>query len=1284
MERNLQHVGCALWLSLWAAALPAVGQGDYSATVLSQQPIAYYRLSEQQQPAPFLPLAVNEGNLGPDSDGQLIFETLLGEPGAVEGNASYRFLNPGWDITFVGSRVDVPYADALNPNGPFTVEFWARPTEGGRDLFSPLSAIDTEASGGEARAGYIFYYDGENRRWDFRVGNLSGYQGLVTGGTAPAGAWRHVVGVFTGNSISLYVNGGLAATSAVTSFSPNRVQPLRIGGTTVPNRGFNGWIDEVAFYGSALSGDAIRSHYLAATNGAQYATRVGESSPLGYWRLGERGDHATNAGTLGALANGRYNWGVQPGVFGPRSPGYPGFETTNSAFLFDGVEGHATLPPLDLSTNGITFSGWVNAGLEQFQGAGLIVSRDGDTDAGITLGTGLNPLELGYFWNGNPIGSSWGTGFVLPENIWTYVALVVEPARAIFYVGDQTTAGFLSYTNPVPHGFQSFNGLTWLGSDPAISARTFNGSLDEVAVFDRALSIGEIYSQFGAAVGNLPAIIYSEPQPSSLQIQEGNLFTIEVDAGGSPDLLFQWYRNGTPLPGANSHRLSKVATLEDQASFHVTVGNHLATITSQPAQVSVVPLGFPFILSPPAGRTVFPGGRLELQVTATGGGLEYQWVKDGGNLPNATNSTFVIPFMTTNHAGQYLVRIANSYGEVGSSAAQVEVVVPAANSYEAAIIDDQPFCWWRLNDPPLSKVMTDSMGRFSGFYSNTTSAVTFRSEGIVRDGAIASDGTVPFFGVVPYHESLGTAAFTFECWARLASAETDYSPLSFYNASKRGHFIYADAETGRWRMGVGAGEDPSLFYYLGDIPGARIATNRWTHLVMTSDGVSVRWYVNGESSDVYDNFPRNVTAPLLIGGVGGEMKYPFHGVIDEVLFYQKALPPSSVRAHFLAAAYPVGVGPAFVEQPVPATAIVGDSARFAARVEGTPPFTFRWFKDGQLLGTQTGSELVLNAVAFEDFGVYQLQAVNSLGTNFSNPARLSVYPFPTFVNATNDLVLHLPFDGDLKDTSPLSHDASPVNSPAFISGRVGSHALRVTTDATASIYRYASLGLIDDFRFSSNQDFTVTYWVRLPAGATPGDLPFLGTALNSFGFPGITFGPSYREGGWAYSLNGIVQGIGSAGSLNDGQWHHLLHSFDRDGEGVTFLNGVQVDSRAVTLAGDLDVPNAFTIGQDPSGNYPETATFDLDDIGLWRRALSAEEAKAVYYAGRGGNSFDTFGPVVLRWYKSGERWMLVWQAGTLLQSDNLEGPWTPVPDSIAPNYWLPPNGPGRKFYRVVL
>jgi hypothetical protein len=127
-----------------------------------------------------------------------------------------------------------------------------------------------------------------------------------------------------------------------------------------------------------------------------------------------------------------------------------------------------------------------------------------------------------------------------------------------------------------------------------------------------------------------------------------------------------------------------------------------------------------------------------------------------------------------------------------------------------------------------------------------------------------------------------------------------------------------------------------------------------------------------------------------------------------------------------------------------------------------------------------------------------------------------------------------------------------------------------------------------------------------------------------------------------------------------------------------------VDSRAVTLAGDLDVPNAFTIGQDPSGNYPETATFDLDDIGLWRRALSAEEAKAVYYAGRGGNSFDTFGPVVLRWYKSGERWMLVWQAGTLLQSDNLEGPWTPVPDSIAPNYWLPPNGPGRKFYRVVL
>jgi hypothetical protein len=44
---------------------------------------------------------------------------------------------------------------------------------------------------------------------------------------------------------------------------------------------------------------------------------------------------------------------------------------------------------------------------------------------------------------------------------------------------------------------------------------------------------------------------------------------------------------------------------------------------------------------------------------------------------------------------------------------------------------------------------------------------------------------------------------------------------------------------------------------------------------------------------------------------------------------------------------------------------------------------------------------------------------------------------------------------------------------------------------------------------------------------------------------------------------------------------------------------------------------------------------------------------------------------------------LSWQAGTLLQSTNVSGPYTPVPGAAAPFYRSSAGG-GPKFFRVKL
>jgi len=208
----------------------------------------------------------------------------------------------------------------------------------------------------------------------------------------------------------------------------------------------------------------------------------------------------------------------------------------------------------------------------------------------------------------------------------------------------------------------------------------------------------------------------------------------------------------------------------------------------------------------------------------------------------------------------------------------------------------------------------------------------------------------------------------------------------------------------------------------------------------------------------------------------------------------------------------------------------------------------------------------------------------------------------------------------------------------------------------------------------------------MPAGALPGDLPILCTATNSTFAPGITIAPSYQRGGWAWSLNGT--GIyGADSSINDGNWHSLVHTFDRTSNGTTYLDGILVNSYGISAAGNVDQPGPMNIGQDPTGTYAESATIDIDDLGVWARVLTPLEVAKIESAGRtGNNSFDSVAaPVTLTVTRSGSSVTLLWATGTLQSSSTL-GPnavWTPVSGASAPSYTFTP-GPGPKFYRVFV
>jgi hypothetical protein len=66
------------------------------------------------------------------------------------------------------------------------------------------------------------------------------------------------------------------------------------------------------------------------------------------------------------------------------------------------------------------------------------------------------------------------------------VALVVRPNEAIIYLNG------VPFTNPGTHDPEAFDVPMILGNDPNSSARTFRGLMDEVCVYNRALSQDEI------------------------------------------------------------------------------------------------------------------------------------------------------------------------------------------------------------------------------------------------------------------------------------------------------------------------------------------------------------------------------------------------------------------------------------------------------------------------------------------------------------------------------------------------------------------------------------------------------------------------------------------------------------------------------------------------------------------------------------------------------------------------------------------------------------------------
>ncbi len=151
------------------------------------------------------------------------------------------------------------------------------------------------------------------------------------------------------------------------------------------------------------------------------------------------------------------------------------------ALQLDGTSHGVASGNLDLNSQTVTLACWVKGEASQAAWAPFLFVRGGGNTLGIGLG---DDLGLRYHWNDEHWW--WDSGLTLPADRWTHVALVVTPTAATIYLNG------VGSTNTATHPAEPFDAPLYVGWDPTSNQRRFRGQVDEVTVWDVALSREEI------------------------------------------------------------------------------------------------------------------------------------------------------------------------------------------------------------------------------------------------------------------------------------------------------------------------------------------------------------------------------------------------------------------------------------------------------------------------------------------------------------------------------------------------------------------------------------------------------------------------------------------------------------------------------------------------------------------------------------------------------------------------------------------------------------------------
>ena len=266
------------------------------------------------------------------------------------------------------------------------------------------------------------------------------------------------------------------------------------------------------------------------------------------------------------------------------------------AFLFDGTSGYVSIPDsplMDSFTNRMTVELWMKVNQVTVNSGWQGIVTKGNSSWRLQGTSGANTLTFSA--NGVSPNSNLSGNRNVNDGQWHHVAAVYNGTNLFLYVD-----GTLDATQPATGLIAQDSYPLCLGANAqgpgGLPTLFFNGLVDEVSLYSRALTASEIQAIYAAGSGGkcppFPTAPSITTQPANLTVFVGGSATFSVTAGGTTPLSYQWNFNGTNIVGATNTMLTLTNMQLNQAgNYAVLVTNNYGSILSSNAVLMVNPPG---------------------------------------------------------------------------------------------------------------------------------------------------------------------------------------------------------------------------------------------------------------------------------------------------------------------------------------------------------------------------------------------------------------------------------------------------------------------------------------------------------------------------------------------------------------------------------------------------------------------------------------------------------------------------------------------------------------------